>query len=406
MRRSAADFGYSVLVIDSDPGAEQSLWSVRLKPDTTSIGESRTLRLPAGAGRYGCMKARTYRVHEFAALAGVTVKALHHYDRLGLLKPARTRNGYRLYSIAHLARLEQVIALKALGIPLKQMRSILDREPLPLAATFRQQREVLEEQRTAIDRAIDALTRAERAIAQDPSSEAAILQQVIKVMSTHDVDVMRKYYSDEAWEQWKHYYDDWPSEEWRTLYREIAAALDEDPASDRAQALADRWLALAQREPAGAIRTGLMKAWADREHWPPALRRRLAEFDIERGMAFVNAAVWIRYDREREARARAGQVPPRVNPSRLALFREWTKLVDMDPSSAEAQAMRTRWDDLLERESEGDEEIKADMRKALQPRKQWPAGMKRYWAALYDTDVETWDRVVDFIDRTSRQTRA
>src|SRR4030095_9562543 len=123
--------------------------------------------------------AKSYRVHEFAELAGVTVKALHHYDRLGLLKPARSRNGYRVYTVSHLARLEQIIALKALGISLKQMRSILDRAPLPLGATFRQQREVLVDRRKSIDRAIDALTRAEQAIDQEPSSESFILQQVI-----------------------------------------------------------------------------------------------------------------------------------------------------------------------------------------------------------------------------------
>ena len=39
---------------------------------------------------------RLYRVHEFVELAGVTVKALHHYDRLGLLKPGRTDAGYAM----------------------------------------------------------------------------------------------------------------------------------------------------------------------------------------------------------------------------------------------------------------------------------------------------------------------
>jgi len=70
--------------------------------------------------------AKSYRVHEFAELAGVTVKALHHYDRLGLLKPARTQAGYRAYKTVHLARLEQIVALKSLGIPLKQIRTILE----------------------------------------------------------------------------------------------------------------------------------------------------------------------------------------------------------------------------------------------------------------------------------------
>jgi len=41
---------------------------------------------------------KTYKIQEFAELAGITVKALHHYDRVGLLKPSRTRTGYRLYT--------------------------------------------------------------------------------------------------------------------------------------------------------------------------------------------------------------------------------------------------------------------------------------------------------------------
>ena len=54
---------------------------------------------------------RSYRVAEFAEMAGVTVRALHHYDRLGLLKPRRTRSGYRLYSPRDIERLEQIGAI-------------------------------------------------------------------------------------------------------------------------------------------------------------------------------------------------------------------------------------------------------------------------------------------------------
>ena len=138
-------------------------------------------------------------------MAGVTVKALRHYDRLGLLKPVRSEAGYRLYHAGDLARLQQIVALKSLGLPLKDIRTLLDRDPLPLAATFRQQREVLEEKRRMLDRAIQALTEAESAVRSGASSTTAILQEVIRVMEMQDVDVMRKYYSDEAWERWKHY---------------------------------------------------------------------------------------------------------------------------------------------------------------------------------------------------------
>src|SRR5262245_13244305 len=167
----------------------------------------------------------SYRVHQFAQLAGVTVKALRHYDRLGLLRPVRSEAGYRLYQSSDLARLQQIVALKSVGLPLKHIRTLLDRDPLPLAATFRQQREVLEEKRRTLDRAIQALMEAEAAVDSGATSTTAILQEVIRVMDSQDVDVMRKYYSEEAWQEWKHHYEDWPPDEWRVLYRDIISAI-------------------------------------------------------------------------------------------------------------------------------------------------------------------------------------
>jgi DNA-binding transcriptional MerR regulator len=61
----------------------------------------------------------TYRVGEFAALAGVTVRALHHDDRVGLSRPKRGAGGYRVYSARDLERLEQIVVLMYLGIPLR-----------------------------------------------------------------------------------------------------------------------------------------------------------------------------------------------------------------------------------------------------------------------------------------------
>ena len=50
-------------------------------------------------------RQETYRVQEFARLAKVTVRALHHYDRVGLLKPKRSTTGYRVYRLIDLERL-------------------------------------------------------------------------------------------------------------------------------------------------------------------------------------------------------------------------------------------------------------------------------------------------------------
>lgn len=59
---------------------------------------------------------KVWRVGQLAASTGLTVRALHHYDHLGLVRPsARTASGYRLYEEADVARLYQVLALRQLG---------------------------------------------------------------------------------------------------------------------------------------------------------------------------------------------------------------------------------------------------------------------------------------------------
>jgi len=98
---------------------------------------------------------QTYRPHQFAKRAGVTIRALHHYDRLGLLKPSgRTASGYRLYTDRYLVRLEQIVALKFIGFPLSQIRELLNRKDLDVAAALRQQRQIIAEKRDHLDRAI------------------------------------------------------------------------------------------------------------------------------------------------------------------------------------------------------------------------------------------------------------
>jgi DNA-binding transcriptional MerR regulator len=98
--------------------------------------------------------ARTYRIREFAALAGATVRALRHYDRLGLLKPRRTYTGYRVYSAEDLGALEQIVALKFIGLPLKKVKGLVRRSPSELAQALHAQRTVIEEKRNLLDRAI------------------------------------------------------------------------------------------------------------------------------------------------------------------------------------------------------------------------------------------------------------
>ena len=75
-------------------------------------------------------------VKEVSQLTGVSVRTLHHYDAIGLLRPTRvTEAGYRLYDDDSLARLQSVLLLRELQFPLKEIRDILDTPGFdPLAA--------------------------------------------------------------------------------------------------------------------------------------------------------------------------------------------------------------------------------------------------------------------------------
>ena len=102
-------------------------------------------------------------VGQVAESFGVTVRTLHHYDAEGLVVPsARTHAGYRLYTDADLARLATVVTYRRLGLPLTEVRALLDGEGSAEEHLRRQRDAVvtrlgeLEQLVTAIDRALEA----------------------------------------------------------------------------------------------------------------------------------------------------------------------------------------------------------------------------------------------------------
>jgi DNA-binding transcriptional MerR regulator len=120
-----------------------------------------------------------YSTRAFAELTGVTVKALRHYERVGLLAPKRTSSRYRRYALGDLQRLEHILALKALGLPLEKIKTLLQRGGVPLRA----HREALEQRRARLERAIEALAHIEG--------------------HSSPVEALRGFMAEAAWERWE-----------------------------------------------------------------------------------------------------------------------------------------------------------------------------------------------------------
>lgn len=84
-------------------------------------------------------------VNEISKAAGVSVRTLHHYDAIGLLKPTKvTEAGYRLYDDTALARLQSILLFRELRFPLKDIKAILDSPVFDAKEALAQQIKILE----------------------------------------------------------------------------------------------------------------------------------------------------------------------------------------------------------------------------------------------------------------------
>lgn len=227
-----------------------------------------------------------YRASEFARLAGVTVRALHHYDQLGLLKPTRrTAAGYRLYGEGDFARLQQIVTLKFIGFPLGRIKDLLGRGEFDLGAALRTQREVLVEKGRRLARAVRAIEEAEAALAQGAGPGRAAFAKIIEVIEMqNNTDWLMSYYSEEAQEKIKERAEALGPEglersqrDWAALIAEVSAAAREGvaPESERAQSLAARWQSLVEaftgKDP--EVEAGLRKLYTDEGNWPSTFRK-------------------------------------------------------------------------------------------------------------------------------------
>ncbi|HYJ48043.1 MAG TPA: MerR family transcriptional regulator [Pyrinomonadaceae bacterium] len=229
------------------------------------------------------MTDRLLKAQEFAEVAGVTVRALHHYDRLGLLRPRRhTASGYRLYGGRELARLQQIVTLKFIGLSLKQIKELLDKKEFDLRTTLRLQREVIEEKRRQMEMAIEAIKRAESSISRAGEPDWEAFRKIIEVINMqNDMEWMKKYYTEEQLADLARRATPEVLErgqrEWATLLKEVEAAraAGVDPASDEAQQLAARWQKLIEEFTGGdpGIAESLRRLYADQANWPSTFQK-------------------------------------------------------------------------------------------------------------------------------------
>jgi MerR family transcriptional regulator, thiopeptide resistance regulator len=211
-----------------------------------------------------------YTVKQLATLAGVSVRTLHYYDEIALLRPAQVAaNGYRYYTADDLLRLQHILFYRELGLELLQIKDILDQPQFDTAAALQQHRAALAGK---IERLQTLMHTVDHTLNHLQGATPMSKKQLFKGFSAeqeadyarqarlrYDPQTVR-----ESQKRWQDYSADEKNrimDEGNVIYTELAQAIDQQvpPETAQAQALMARWHAHIRYfyEPTTAVLRGL-----------------------------------------------------------------------------------------------------------------------------------------------------
>lgn len=217
------------------------------------------------------MVERGYRVGEVARRAGVSVRALHHYERIGLLVPGvRTGAGHRVYGGRDIEKLVRIVVLKRLGLSLTEIGACLGKRGFGLRRVLERQLEALRRRITAEQ---DLCGRLEGILRLMSGARALGAEEFFSVMEM--MHMTEGYYTAEQLEAIKKRGAAMGEEklreaewEWPELIRKVQAEMEAgtDPGDAKVQALARRWKELVESFTGGdpGIAASLGKLWKER----------------------------------------------------------------------------------------------------------------------------------------------
>ncbi len=284
------------------------------------------------------------KVGELARRTGVTVRALHHYDNIGLLRPSgRSEGGYRLYDRDDVARLHGIQTLRQMGVPLAEVAELLDGGASASRAILARQIDTLDQEIARAKALRERLGVVQMVLAGGGQPAIDDWLASLAMMGTFE-----RYFSVEelklAFERWKQHEAEWPP-----LVQAIRAAMDRavPPDAIELQPLVQQWIDLAIRWMDGDL--AFLGRWGSMlreqpglplpagmdlqllEYVDESIRRRqavLARYATpEQQQRLTKTRPQWRALLERAERLMADGVPPQASAAR-ELARDWQALME------------------------------------------------------------------------------
>ncbi len=195
------------------------------------------------------------RVGELARRTGLTIRALHHYDEIGLLTPRRTPSGHRLYAAAEIARLQRIRSLQMLGFGLEKIREFLDDPDLSPVQVLDMHIDGLRKEAAEVERLRARLERLRSHLNKAGDIPVGEFLEAIE-----EISMFEKYYNKQQLLQLESRAQELGEEairavesEWPLLIADMRGKMDAgiDPADPEVKILAKRWQELIDMFTAG-----------------------------------------------------------------------------------------------------------------------------------------------------------
>ncbi|AUN17015.1 MerR family transcriptional regulator [Clostridium botulinum] len=184
-----------------------------------------------------------YKIKEVADMAGISVRMLHHYDKIGLLDPESvSAAGYRLYSDENLDRLQQILFFKELNFPLQEIKIILDSPNFNKKEALETHRQLLLEKKLRLEKIIQSVDKTINSMEGEFKMDK---KEILNVFSMTEIEEHQRKYSEEVKEKYgntsaykesnektsKYTKEDWSNimKDWDIIYKKLANLMDKSP---------------------------------------------------------------------------------------------------------------------------------------------------------------------------------
>lgn len=191
-----------------------------------------------------------YSVQQLADLAGVSVRTLHHYDTVGLLRPARQpKNGYRMYGEEELLKLQQILFFRELELPLDDIKRIIHDPKFNLQVALEEHRELIELKKKRLTKLLKTIDQTLKKLKQETPMEDKDLYSSFskEEQEKYAAEAKGRWGHTEAWKQSQERYGKLSDAEkakigqaGEDLLKKIALHMPEGAKSDIVQSLIKR----------------------------------------------------------------------------------------------------------------------------------------------------------------------